>query len=873
MLEIMRKLSLIYILLVLTSGVISSGNNTFLPSKQTSVVSNTQKGEPPLIPLLWIRGESEDTIRLAIREVARAGNTGFILESRPHPHWGGEEWWSDLGVVAEEAEKNNLDIWLFDDHKFPSGRGGGLVLQEAPELVAHVLTEQTINCQGPTGTRQWEIPQPLNKNEVVLGVTAFSKGQKPVQINYDGNGEKINWSVPDGSWKITWSIDRTDVNSDWPDLMNPRSSEVFIQKVHIPAKKILGKRFRGFFSDETGLRSTWPKDLPFGIQGETMAWSPLLPDEFKKLKGYDITPWLPALWYDLGDETRKIRHDYMDVVSRTFAESFFGTQREWCNQNGLRLIGHLIEGNTRDYNIGGGPGHWFKAIAEFDMPGIDVIGYQVVPGLEHGTVDWQTRWPHKMEVEFFQFALPAMARGAALLHGRNGTREIMSETFGAYGWDEGLRMMKWIGDWHIVNGIAVVAPHAFTMMKNDPTCPPTFNPIGGNPQAGYYKYWSEPFKKLQSIVLNSDPVYEAAVLYTAESRWAGKADLPDEIVHSLEKRQISSVVIPYDALEDMKVKEGLIKLRDQELSFLILPFVKYIPAPVMEKLADLAESGGNVIIIGPWPDAAIDNNTNERFLAARNRLKNIEYILIPAWELPLSLKERKIKLDAPVPTVQVSKRRTTEGEWLIVHNRSIEGPVNVNLQLETGFKNAVRYDPFLDKYWQVPFNKTGNNATIGLDIPVYGLHCILLTDKEIDAEKSINYIDKNILSGYWKVSPKNEDKIVFNGELSEPYSWTNWTGMENYTGTVKYEINADVPEGAKAIEINEAAEVAELFMDGNSIGVRICPPYRWDIAEFPKKSNMNIRIEVTNTADTKWGDRYSKDYPDGGILGDVFWLK
>ena len=46
------------------------------------------------------------------------------------------------------------------------------------------------------------------------------------------------------------------------------------------------------------------------------------------------------------------------------------------------------------------------------------------------------RW----DQEFFSFGMPAMARGAALLQG---TREIFSEAFGAYGWNEGMRMVKW----------------------------------------------------------------------------------------------------------------------------------------------------------------------------------------------------------------------------------------------------------------------------------------------------------------------------------------------------------------------------------------------------------------------------------------------
>ena len=75
----------------------------------------------------------------------------------------------------------------------------------------------------------------------------------------------------------------------------------------------------------------------------------------------------------------------MDVYSRAFAENFFKPQQEWCHAHNVRLIGHLVEDNHADHQLGYGPGHWFRAMQYFDMPGIDVVGYQVTPGVDAGT--------------------------------------------------------------------------------------------------------------------------------------------------------------------------------------------------------------------------------------------------------------------------------------------------------------------------------------------------------------------------------------------------------------------------------------------------------------------------------------------------------
>lgn len=59
----------------------------------------------------------------------------------------------------------------------------------------------------------------------------------------------------------------------------------------------------------------------------------------------------------------------------------------------------------------------------------------------------------------------------------------LCEVFGAYGWAEGLKLMKWLLDHMLVNGINYFVPHAFSMKDfPDPDCPPHFYARGMNPQ-------------------------------------------------------------------------------------------------------------------------------------------------------------------------------------------------------------------------------------------------------------------------------------------------------------------------------------------------------------------------------------------------------
>ena len=107
------------------------------------------RGQPPLIPLVFVHGEDEATTRKVIREVAEGGNTGFVWESRPHPDYLGPKWWSDLAIAIDEAKKRNLEVWIFDEWMYPSGIAGGKVVAENREFAVHVIEDRSVVISGP----------------------------------------------------------------------------------------------------------------------------------------------------------------------------------------------------------------------------------------------------------------------------------------------------------------------------------------------------------------------------------------------------------------------------------------------------------------------------------------------------------------------------------------------------------------------------------------------------------------------------------------------------------------------------------------------------------------------------------------------------
>jgi hypothetical protein len=777
------------------------------------------RGVPPLVPLVFVHGEDEATTRKVIGEVADGGNTGFVWESRPHPDYLGPKWWRDLSIAIDEAKKRNLEVWIFDEWMYPSGIAGGKVVAENADFAVHVIEDRAVAVTGPAD-RRLEMPGGSGR---IVSVNAFRQGSAPVDLT--AKGARFNWNVPEGEWRVVWVVERVLtpkpgwVMDNMIDVMNPLAVQTFIRLTHQATYEHFGAEFgktiKGFFSDEAGFRNITSYDSLPGHPGMPMPWSPRYAEYFKKLKGYDPRPQLAGLWHDIGPTGRKLRWDMMDAYSRAFAENFFKPQQEWCQAHNVRLIGHLVEDNHADHQLGYGPGNWFRAMQYFDMPGIDVVGYQVTPGLDAGTYRWTLPQGTDWDQEHFSFGLPAMARGSAWM--RHGT-EIFAEAFGAYGWSEGLRMLKWIGDWMIVNGINAVSPHAVSMKYHDSDCPPHYNASSGNPQGRYYSAWAEPFKKLQKLTADSMPVYDAAVLYTGESAWAGEAQNVAPVVRALETAQISSVVLPYEA--DWS-----------GFRTVVLPFARYVPTDVLQRLAAL---DARVFILEGWPD---DTPAGLKQKAGLVTLPELSRKIQPS-----------IRLDPPTGSVVISRRTTPNGDWILLHNRSLRDTYRGHLNL-----TVTRYDAETNRWFEAP----------ELELPPYALWTLWTGKAPAPPEPPVRYRHFEQINGAWQTT---------DGMQALPGDWRLWPKFAEFSGTVKYtrEVTVGDPRGL-AIDLGEVGEIAELHVNGKAAGVRIAPPYRWDVSRLARAGSNTIEVDVTNTAQARWKDPFSHGEPVSGLLGPV-WL-
>ena len=218
------------------------------------------------------------------------GGKSFGLTLPSEPTLFSEEWWKLTDWFMKESKKQGAAISLSD---YTLGIGQGWTLDEI--LKAHPkvcgATLRLVDGKQPGALMTTTLPSPNKKaREVSVVVT-----QVPLSI----------------------------------DPMHPDSGKLYAQGFFGQFEAKLGpeggKGLNFFFSDELG----------FGVGG--YLWNDRFAAEFKKRKGYDIVPELPALFVDIGPRTPKVRLDYSDVMVALSEEGFFKPVFDWHQQRGMTM--------------------------------------------------------------------------------------------------------------------------------------------------------------------------------------------------------------------------------------------------------------------------------------------------------------------------------------------------------------------------------------------------------------------------------------------------------------------------------------------------------------------------------------------------------
>lgn len=338
-----------------------------------------------------------------------------------------DEWFELINRCAAKGKAEGMEIWLYDEDRYPSGTAGGMVTENR-ELAIHYLRLNKIQ-----GRLEWS-------EDILCAFAVCLDGERIISKQRLTKGEQ----APDNSeiWYFTSEImeSSTFYNCNpYADNANPETVERFIELTHKKYVEKCGEyikdgTIKGIFTDEPHHGGVMNGFAITNRDGMFLVPFPKnLFEHFKAEYGYDLMEYLPELYYfDKAGRAEQIKWHYMLLLQKLFLENFLGRIKNYCNANGLLLTGHVLHEDSLTAQAVM-QGSVMRCYEYMDYPGVDVLweenrDYQIVKQLSSAARQLGKPW-------------------------------LLSELYGCSGWQTDFAAYKAMGDWQALLGINVRCQH------------------------------------------------------------------------------------------------------------------------------------------------------------------------------------------------------------------------------------------------------------------------------------------------------------------------------------------------------------------------------------------------------------------------------
>ncbi len=314
------------------------------------------------------------------------------------------------------------------------------------------------------------------------------------------------------------------------------------------------------------------KTPPYAVFSDSLEvygadWTPNFLEEFRRRRGYDLTPYLAALAMDIGPKTADIRHDWGETLTELADENYLTPIREWAAQHGTRF-------RSQTYGI---PPVTLSSNALVDLPEGE---------------GWRWR----------QFSATRWASSASHLYGRPVTSSetwtwLHSPVFRATPLD-----MKAEADLHFLEGVNQMVGHGW----------PYSSPEAGEPGWHFYAaavfnqhnpWWiampdiTRYLQRVSWLLRQGKPANDVSVYLPTDDAWAGFT-LGHDSVNQAMDRLLGPDLIPqildagynFDFIDDAAIGKVGVPYR-----IVVLPHFKRMPAGTKAKLDAFQRAGGHVV--------------------------------------------------------------------------------------------------------------------------------------------------------------------------------------------------------------------------------------------------------------------------------------
>lgn len=826
-----------------------------------------------ILPFFWQHGEDHEILKEEIEAIQNCGLNEFCVESRVHEQFCEDKWWEDFGFILKEAKDRGMRVWLLDDKRFPTGYANNYI-KDHPELRMTSLRYTFYDFVGPKSDVAI-IPEKLAEDESFVSIVAYNRTENGHKLS--GNGIQLSnkiengllwWDVPEGVWRVYYVIKThkacAPTKENYIDMLSPESCKAMIHAVYRPHfehfSEYFGNTFAGFFSDEPSFsndRGSYYSKL--GKEDMLIPWSDDLPELIAKRAGVltdEIIDLLPSLWHEIKDKTPILRENYMETVTEKYSKNFCYMLGDWCRQHGVMYIGHIIEDMNTHQRLGYGAGHFFRSLDGQDMAGIDIVLNQMIP--EHLDLDHTANIAGKLaDPEFFNYALAKLASSHSHIQPLKQNR-AMCEIYGAFGWAEGVPMMKYLTDHMLVNGINYFVPHAFSPKYPDRDCPPHFYARGTNSQYPLFAKLMDYTARMAHVLTDGIHRADVAVYYNAEAEWAGgEYMLEQKIAKLLTRNLIDFDFIPQDTLVEAKAVNGFLAVNEENYSALVVPYSQYLPERVINAFDRLSKEGITVIFADALPE-----KTSE-MRSVSDKLQNCKVVAFDA--IPSCIR-RSVTAKTPCQYLRFYHVERQGAHHFMFWNENTFEAVDTLITLPVA-GNAVIYDGWKNKLFSPQI--TDGKLRLKLQPSQALVVSVCETDERYP---EFDYADGELqeISLNWQISIKQADAKEYvpfaNGTLSNLAK-----ELCNFAGTIKYETEFETADNVSVIDLGTVGESATLAVNGTDCGTLVSAPFRFDVRDIMKKGKNKLSVTVYSNLGYRERDSLSRylTLPPTGLVGPI----
>lgn len=676
----------------------------------------------------------------------------------------------------------------------------------------------------------------------------------------------LDWNVPRGTWQVFTfkemprGLTVTGGVGVGPQLvmdhMNRKAFDIYAQRVGGTARQYTGQYFghglRAIFVDSLEVRAN-------------LYWDDNFLEQFRRLRGYDLTPYLPLLkvpgmgvsysataarmpLYDMKGIGDRVRRDYRQTLSDVMFDNFYAPFNQWAADNHLlsRVQAH------------GSPTDQIRVYGAASIPETEDL-------YDNGRYDFLK-----------------MASSSADLYGR---KIVSSESFVWHGkvYQTTPEKIKRFADELLTAGINEIIYHGFPYRYMDRPFP-GWHPFATgytassdmnqtNPFWPYLPSLNEYITRVQYMSQIGTTVVPVA-LYRAMLAYDEIQPMPPEpeINTRLMAAGYNFDHIDASALLQCHVADGkLISPGGAAYRVLVLPDQKAVSGEVANQLLAFAKLGLPIVFVGRVPtvqppvvDGRLPSGNSNILARELKGFKSVNVVTDAAGAVrSLDTTGVQPNLRFNGQSVPFIEKRIGSLDVFFLRNPD-DAPKNIQATfLASGTPEL--WDPWTGSIKPLAtFNRQGNTVHMQLKMDAYGSKLLVFNPAEKPTAAPVRVsnaaqppVQVAVGQNGWKfhgvgIGPGSRPETI-DMELPQLVDWSmndrlkNFSGRGEYTTTIT--VPADLVTGKSHIvlDLGDVKDVAEISINGKTGPVLLMRPYKADVTQWVHSGENTLAVTVTNT--------------------------